>query len=257
MRDLRYLPAVDARLCLLGGFALDWQGRSVLLPDKARRLVAMVALRGPMPRVTAAGHFWPDHRAAEALARLRTTIWRANSGLTRLIDTRDGRLSLAPWVWVDVLDVQRRAARVAHAVPALVRDQNPATDTDIDTDAAALSDSELLPEWDDQWVLEEREQIRQWQLHALEALAWSLLKQQRYSQALDSATRAVRIEPMRESAQRAVIEVHLAQSNVAAAVRQYSNFQQLLLDEIGVGPSRALAHLVMSASSASSSAPNR
>lgn len=226
---------------MLGGFDLEWRGYGVSLPDKVRRLVAMIALRGPLPRVTVAERFWPDNSPTESLARLRTAIWRAHSGIPNLITTANGRLSLAPWVWVDVTEVATLAARMSagETCPASV---------DSASDAVVLSANSLLPEWDDQWVLQDREHIRQLQVHALETMASVLLKQHRYGRALDSAIRAVRIEPMRESAHRAVIEVHLAESNVAEAVREYGAFRQLLLEEIGVGPSPALQDLVRSAS---------
>jgi DNA-binding SARP family transcriptional activator len=52
-------------------------------------------------------------------------------------------------------------------------------------------------------------------------------------------------EPLRESARRALIEAHLAEHNVAAALREYEVFTQLLRTELGLEPSdeiRALIH---------------
>jgi DNA-binding SARP family transcriptional activator len=49
---------------------------------------------------------------------------------------------------------------------------------------------------------------------------------------------------MRESAQRALIEAHLAEGNVGEARRAFANFRRLSLRELGVPPSRQLAQLL-------------
>jgi hypothetical protein len=57
---------------------------------------------------------------------------------------------------------------------------------------------ELLPGWYDDWVMFERERLRQLQLHALETMAHRLAKEHRYADAVDVALAAVRLEPLRE-----------------------------------------------------------
>jgi DNA-binding SARP family transcriptional activator len=47
----------------------------------------------------------------------------------------------------------------------------------------------------------------------------------------------VRTEPLRESAHRAVVSVHLAEHNVVEAVRHYRAFRKLLGEELGMEPS--------------------
>jgi DNA-binding SARP family transcriptional activator len=55
---------------------------------------------------------------------------------------------------------------------------------------------------------------------------------------------AVAGEPLRESARSALIEAHLAERNVGAALREYEAFRQLLHDELGLEPSPDLrAHV--------------
>ncbi len=55
---------------------------------------------------------------------------------------------------------------------------------------------------------------------------------------------AVRSEPLRDSAHRSVIEVHLAEGNHAEALRQYDGYRRLLADELGLPPSPAIRRLV-------------
>ena len=66
-----------------------------------------------------------------------------------------------------------------------------------------------------------RERHRQFRLPALEEVSCRHRRAQRYDLALRAALAAVSSEPLRESAHRAVIEVHLAEGNQSEAVRQF------------------------------------
>src|SRR5690606_23384985 len=75
---------------------------------------------------------------------------------------------------------------------------------------------ELLPEWGDAWLSYERERWDQLRIHALERIASELLGQGDHFGALETALEAVALEPIRETAHRIVVEVHLAEGNKAS-----------------------------------------
>ena len=104
--------------------------------------------------------------------------------------------------------------------------------------------AELLPGWYDEWVLLERERLCQLRMHALEAWAGKLAAAGRYGEAIQAACAAVGVEPLRESAHRALVRVHLAEGNVAEAVRAYESFRALLAAELGVEPTAQMDALV-------------
>jgi len=54
----------------------------------------------------------------------------------------------------------------------------------------------------------------------------------------------VRAEPLRESAHRALIAVHVRAGNLGEAVRQYERCRTLIRRELGIEPSRELAELI-------------
>jgi DNA-binding SARP family transcriptional activator len=93
-------------------------------------------------------------------------------------------------------------------------------------------------------VLIERERLRQLSLHALEALAARLLGAARIGEALETALAAVAMEPLRESAHRLLIEVHLAERNASEAIRQFRFCSHLFQTQLGIAPSPQLAALV-------------
>jgi len=103
---------------------------------------------------------------------------------------------------------------------------------------------DLLPDWYDDWVLVERERYNQLRLHAIEALCHHLTAAGHHAEAIDAGLAAVRAEPLRESAHQVLIRAHLAEGNRWEAVRQYERCRRLLLDELGVEPSRALQALL-------------
>jgi DNA-binding SARP family transcriptional activator len=103
---------------------------------------------------------------------------------------------------------------------------------------------DLLPGCYDDWAIIERERMRQRMLHALEALSRALTTKGRYGEAVEAALTAIVAEPLRESAQRALLEAHLAESNLIEARRDFLAYRNLVRRELGVEPSVELAALV-------------
>jgi DNA-binding SARP family transcriptional activator len=96
---------------------------------------------------------------------------------------------------------------------------------------------ELLPGWHDEWLLVEREELRQRQLHALEFGARRLIDRARYGEAILFLLAALRAEPLRESAHRLVIEAHLGEGNQSEARRQWQIYAHLVRERLGAAPS--------------------
>ena len=226
-------PAVS--LTLLGGFVLRLDADPVDLPAGAQRLVALLALRGRTGRSRLAGTLWPETMEHRALASLRTGIWRVNQAAGQLISSTSGTVDLSAGVAVDV----RRLVEHGRAVLKNVADHP------VDQAYAVLdSDGELLPDWDDEWLHADRERLRQIRLHLLEASALRLARAGLYGLALEAALAALRMDDARESAHRALIQVHLAEGNVSEARRAYERCRVVLVHDVGVEPSPATSRLL-------------
>jgi DNA-binding SARP family transcriptional activator len=65
-----------------------------------------------------------------------------------------------------------------------------------------------------------------------------------FDRALQSGLAAVRADPLRESAHRAVIAAHLAEGNRMEAIRQYRVYRNLLNKELNTEPTSAMERLV-------------
>jgi DNA-binding SARP family transcriptional activator len=224
------------RLRLLDGFALDVGGEMIEPTVGLQRLIALVALRRhALHRDYAAGLLWLDVTDRRAAGNLRSALWRLRQLVGRpVVVARGGTIRLHPDISVDVHEASASARRwVGGAV----------TDGDVEAGAAAF-ESDLLPDWYDEWVVSERECFRQLRLHALEAVAERYIAVGRLGDALLAAMAAVAADPLRETAHRALIRVHLAEGNAAEAIRQVRRCERLLRDELGVYPSTGLTDLV-------------
>jgi DNA-binding SARP family transcriptional activator len=172
-------------------------------------------------------------------------LWRLQKAVPGLVVACGDHLSLVDGVRVDVHELGHWAQRA--------RDPH-ATLEEVEVPAGALR-GELLPGWYDDWVLLERERLRQMRLHALEQVAARLVAAGRYGDALEVAYAAVVAEPLRESAHRTVVRAHLAEGNVAEALRSYERFRVLLGEELGVQPSGHMVRLVAQLGNASDERP--
>lgn len=220
-------------LHLFGGPYVTLGGRRQEVPEGSKRLLAFVALRRTrVERRHAAGALWPVGDDGRAAGNLRSALWRLRGAGIDVLDVDKWSLSLSPGVVVDVHVVAEWATRLVEGT---------ALGADLAVSRSWLDALELLPGWYDDWALMERERLRQRMLHALEALSGGLAAVGRYADAVEAAMVAVCAEPLRESAQRALIEAHLAEGNLGEAFRSYQAYRTLVRRELGVEPSRDLA----------------
>jgi DNA-binding SARP family transcriptional activator len=223
-------------LALLGGFRLTCHGYRMPLPLAAQRLLAFLALHlQPVLRTYVAGSLWPDSTEARSSATLRSTLWRLRRPGLPVVSATGTHLWLSDGLSVDAREVVATVRRLMDRSAACCR---------ADLDPAPLRD-ELLPDWTtDDWILVERERLRQLCLHGLEAMAERLLALGLYGEAIEAGLAAVRGEPLRESAHRVLIAVHLAEGNHCEALRQYRWYEQIVREELGIEPSPRITRLI-------------
>ena len=222
------------QLFVVRGFEVRVDGAPMRLPTNVARVLAYLALqRRPQRRAAVAAALWMDVPDTRASANLRTALWQARRLLAGFVLADATRIALHESVHVDLWAAVEQASRLG-------RDGEPLHSDDTDAD---LLGGELLPEWDEEWIVAERERFRLLRMHALETLSRKLTAAGCAADAVDAALVAVAADPLRESAVRALLVAHRAQGNVVEAHRQFVRFRQLLVEEIGVEPSDDLARL--------------
>ena len=241
--DASSSPAARPTLQLLGDWQLCLDEAVAIVTARERRVLSLLALRGERSRVSLARTLWPDSEESRAYGNLRAAVWRIQRLHGGLLQAGQGTLRLAPRVCVDV----HRLRAIAHQLTAdarLTAGADAPQVLDHEQLLPIISPDELLPAWDDDWVVDERALLHQLRLRALEDLTAYLLDRADIDGALQAAMRAVTIDPLHESANRALILVHLADGNHAEAVRVYRSFKRRLSDELRVCVSRQIVGLI-------------
>src|SRR6516225_3876350 len=148
------------RFLVLGRFAIEFEGAVIEPPAgrRARSLLAWLLLHpGLHPRSRLAARFWPEVLDASARASLRVALSEVRAALgpavACLIGDRNYAGIATERVWVDALAFEQLAS--GGELEA----------------AVALCTGELLPDLDDDWILEARDQHAAALIDALARLA--------------------------------------------------------------------------------------
>ncbi len=214
---------------LLGDFGLSYQGQPVQGFDKPRLQSLLAYLLwhrdAPQSRQHLAFLLWPDSSEAQARTnlrklwhRLRQTLPDADRFLEADVQTIQWRLD-AP-VSVDALEFEQ-AARQASSITAW-------------QEAIALYRGDLLPNCYDDWLLAERERLRQLLSESLERLALLLEAKRDYRLAISYAQHLLRHDPLREETYRLLMRLHALSGDRAGAVRVYQTCVAVLKRELEV-----------------------
>lgn len=212
-------------LSLLGAFALQVEDQPVPLAKGSQRLVGYVALHNSTDRSVVAAALWPDSPAERAAANLRAATWRLPWHGRGILSSRNGKLALDPAVECDAQRLERWSWELLSSPDRLV----PAGDL------CALAD-DLLMAWDEEWIVVEREWLRQLRMQTLDLLSERLIVARRAGEAVLVAMAAVRGDPLRESSQRLLVAAHESNHNRSQALRQYDRYKTLLRRELGLEP---------------------
>jgi DNA-binding SARP family transcriptional activator len=231
------------RIDLLGRFRCTVSDEPQHLPVACQRLIAFLAVHDrPLKRSYVAGNLWLDKDEGRATANLRSALWRLTSRSDRLVVSDRTSVALDESVVLDVRSLSRVAYRLISGGPPSEPGPEPAQVDGVDE--LRLLSNDLLPDWYDEWLVFERERLRQLRLNALDRLSGALLAAGRLPLAMEAAYASITAEPLRESAHRALIVALLAAGNRWEALRQYERFGELLADALGLRPSHDLQAIV-------------
>jgi DNA-binding SARP family transcriptional activator len=228
------MTSLQHQLHLLGGFRIVRDGRTVAVPTTAAKLIALLAVNGrPMSRSEIAGTVWPTLSEQRATGNLRSIVWRLPAAAHDFVVAIGATMALADRVDVDLDHARGLVRRVLDDLPLAEGDGDGAFAGNA---PVTMLCRPLLPEWDDDWLVFERERIRSLHIHALEHLAGSLLAAGDPLSAVDVGIAVIGAEPLRESSHILVIRAHIAAGNRIDARRCYERYRDLVRHELDVEP---------------------
>jgi predicted ATPase/DNA-binding SARP family transcriptional activator len=224
--------ASPLRLRLFGPFEACLNGAPLprLRTRRGEWLLALLALRAgrEVDRDWLAGTLWPESTETQALTNLRVSLadLRRALGEAAVYLSAPSPHSLALSLASADIDVVAFDAAIDRGDAASLNE------------AVALYRGPLLEGCAEAWVVEEREVREQASLAALERLAAEALAAGDPATAELHLRRAVAVDPLRETAQRALMEMLAAAGCYAAALTVYRELRLLLHRELSTEPDR-------------------
>ncbi len=224
---------------MLGGLVLT-HGSHLITTVNTPRLSALLAYlvlhRGaPEPRQHLAFLFWPDSSEDQARTNLRQLLLLLRRALPHAQQfLRVDRASIqwrrdAPFS-CDVADFEQLLTQATQAGAPV--EKRTALQQAVD-----CYRGNLLPGCYDDWLLTERERLRQRFLQALEQLIQLLEQAHEYDAAIRYAQRLLRHDPLHETTYRRLMRLHALNGNRSQALQVYHTCATVLERELGVAPS--------------------
>ncbi|HYU16436.1 MAG TPA: BTAD domain-containing putative transcriptional regulator, partial [Candidatus Acidoferrum sp.] len=226
----------QVRLSLLGGVQIQVpSGQTVTLPArKAQALLAYLALHPGQahPRDKLAALLWgnvPAERARHSLRQVLVGLRQAlpRSGPAILLEEADAVAISSGAIDVDVASFERLAADFT---------------ADGLTRAIALYRGDLLeglavqePPFEE-WLLTERERLRELAVEALAKLLAHHLKAGSRDEAIQTGVRLLGLDPAHEAVHRTLMRLYARQGRRGAALAQYQACVSVLERELGIEP---------------------
>lgn len=235
-------------LHLLGDFLLvsgDAPVTTFTVPRLQSLLAYLVLQRtAPQDRARLAFLLWPDSNEGQAysnlrklLSQLRQTLPQADHFLRADRRSLQWRPTYPDSSWtLDVLDLEQALTQATQAEQA--RDLKTARQALEQT--VQLYRGDLLPSCYDEWILPERDRLRQLFSQAAERLIVLLEQERDYDDAISTARRLLRHDPLHEATYHQLMRLYALRGDRAAALRVYHSCATTLERELGTEPSEAI-----------------
>jgi DNA-binding SARP family transcriptional activator/predicted ATPase len=229
---------------LLGDFSLIYCDRQVtsLNTMRLQSLLAYLVLHRDVPqqRQHLAFLFWPDATEAQARNNLRQLLHQLRQALPIVEQFLSADTHTLHWHPVTPfrLDVAEFEQALTLADAAARRNDQHALQAALEQ-AGNLYRGELLPGCYDEWILPERERLRQGHLQALEQLLRLFEGQGDTVTAIRYAQRLIGLDPLSEDLYRRLMRLFALNNDRASALHVYHTCVTTLQREMGVDPDPA------------------
>ncbi len=229
-------------LHLLDGFLLVINDVPVTTVDwpRMQSLLAFLVLHSgtPQSRTHLAFLLWPDSTEEQAHTNLRHLVYRLRHAIpdaSSYLHIHKQTLHWQPTVtWT--LDVAEFEAALANADRAEQTGDQTTIRLALE-EAVKLYTGDLLPGAYEEWLLPERERLRQHYLRALERLVLAFEKEHLYQEAIAAAHQLLRSDPLHEATYRHLMRLYADSGDRAAALRTYHSCTTILQRELATEPS--------------------
>jgi predicted ATPase/DNA-binding SARP family transcriptional activator len=236
------VPTLHIRL--LGDFSLIYNDRQVtnLNTTRLRSLLTYLVLHRDVPqqRLHLAFLFWPDATEAQARNNLRQLLHQLRQAFPDVEHFLSADVHMLHWhpatpCYLDVAAFEQTLT----LADAATRQHDQHALQDALEQADSLYRGELLPGCYDEWILPERERLRQRHLQVLEQLLRLFEVQGDNVTAIRYAQRLLGLDPLSEDLSRRLMRLFALNNDRASALHVYHTCVTTLQRELGVDPDPA------------------
>lgn len=228
-------------ICLLGDMQATWDnGRQLRLPPAAEALFSYLVLfqNRSHRREVLADLFWKERPYNKARRCLSTTLWRLKRELADSVSCLDTssfggvKFENLRLHWVDAVAFEKKAVlALSHPVSSMGDE-----DIIILEEATQLYRGQLLEDYYDEWVLQERERLNLLYLRCLGRLMRYHRHQRNWAKSILYGQKILLVDPLREQVHRELIQLHSENGQRSLAVQQYEFCRRILHNELGIEP---------------------
>lgn len=229
---------------LFGNFHIynDTQTELDLRPTAARLFAFLLLNRHRVHlREVVAESFWQSSEIDRARRSLNTTLWQLRNTFRQYDDSQTEVISATSEqiqinqeanLWLDVAAFEMKAKQ------GMDCHDGGLTKTAVEEleEAVALYQGDLLPNFYDSWVLQERERLRLIYLRCLRRLMAIHQEQRNLDTSIDYAQQILLVEPWREDVHRNLMQLYAENGRRAETLAQYRTCRQALANELDVSP---------------------
>ncbi|GCE29979.1 SARP family transcriptional regulator [Dictyobacter alpinus] len=236
------MPILDIRL--LGEFSLIYRDRQLTSFNTTRlqSLLAYLVLHRDVPqqRQRLAFLFWPDTTESQARNNLRQLLHQLRQALPESEHFLSADMHTLYWRSVMSFHLDVAEFEEALNLVEAARQRNNQHELQAALEQAdTLYRGELLPGCYDEWILPERERLRQCYLQVLEQLLHLFEVQGDHAAAIRYAQRLIGLDPLSEVLARRLMHLFALNNDRASALRVYHSCVTALQRELGVAPDPA------------------
>jgi DNA-binding SARP family transcriptional activator len=226
------------RLDLLGDYQIHSPGGSLitLSAKKSQALLAYLAVRPTqlVSRDKMAALLWSGSGPEQARQSLRQLLSTLRKELAHISPDAKVLVEESDFLGVDSTSVEADVSQFESLLATGTEEALIASTNLYRGDF--LDGFQLAEEKFDQWVIAERDRLHRAALRAHAQLAEILARRGAIDDAISTAQRALRIDPLQESMHRTLMRLYLQSGDLVNALQQYDACARTLKRELGVDP---------------------
>lgn len=228
----------SVRVLTLGDETIECDGIPITTAEwrssRAKEFFLYILFEGACSREELSLVFWPDSSSSRVRSNFHTTLYRARRALGEnviLFENDLYRINPDVAVWCDALVFQRYVRQAQMLSYADVRAD------DLYRKAVDYYRGDFLPGLDAEWIIPHREALYEMNINALIGAGHCARARQDFDHAIALFKRALKVDPYREEAYRALFTCYAGMGELNHVLKQYNVMSSIFEAELGIPPS--------------------